>query len=550
MQGCVPLPADLSWQRSQGQSIILGFLASVERYPNHVAIQTRSESITYAGLGDLAGRIARLLVDAPRPAPVLGAILGERCVATYAGLLGTLLSGAGCVPLNPKFPPSRNLQMLELCKPSTLVVDEACLPLADSLLGQVSHPMVVVRSSRQEIGELQARHPRHRFFGTAELAAQSPLTEAPCTHEDAIAYVLFTSGSTGVPKGVMLSHKNILHYLQVMGTRYQYTPDDRCSQTTELTFDVSMHDIFMCWGAGARLYPATPGDLLSPLKYIRDNELTVWFCVPSAAILMKQFGTLKPGVFPSLRISLFAGEPMPASVAEAWQQAAPKSVVENGYGPTEATILCTIDRWRSDDADSIAEGFMSTGRPLSGLSTAIVDERRQLVPRGVMGELCVAGPQVTWGYWGDEQMTSEKFVAMPWYSGPDNRWYRTGDLAIQNEDGRLSFKGRIDDQVKIRGFRVELLEIEHVLKQVAATEFAAVLAYPLDTFSPTGTRAFVCGSQVEMPQLLKQMRERLPDYMVPQEVYYLTEMPLNDNGKIDKKALKQRLAESTHANGG
>jgi amino acid adenylation domain-containing protein len=549
MQASIPLPAGRAWQRSQGQSIVLDFLSSVERYADRIAIQTRSESVTYAGLADLAGRIARLLSDAPRSTPVLGTILGERCVTTYAGLLGTLLSGAGCVPLNPKFPVSRNLHMLELCGPETLVVDETCLPLADSLLAQVSRPMVVISPSKADIRDLKTRHPRHRFFGQADLGAASPLVEAPCTHEDAIAYVLFTSGSTGVPKGVMLSHRNILHYLQVMKARYQYTPDDRCSQTTELTFDVSMHDIFMCWGAGARLYTATATDLLSPVKYIRDNELTVWFCVPSAATLMKHFGTLKPDIFPSLRISLFAGEPMPASVAEAWQKAAPNSIVENGYGPTEATILCTIDRWGSDDAASIAEGFMSTGRPLDGLSTAVVDETRQLLPRGTMGELCVAGPQVTWGYWGDEQMTAEKFVAMPWYRGPDNRWYRTGDLAVCNEDGRLSFKGRMDDQVKIRGFRVELLEIEHVLKGIAQTEFVAVLAYPLNTFSPTGTRAFVCGTDMPMPELLKQMRDQLPDYMVPQEVYYLTEMPLNDNGKIDRKALKQRLAESTHANG-
>ena len=544
VDACIPLSAGVAWQRSRGQSLVMGFLASAQRHPTRPAVRTGGQQATYAELAALAGRIGRLLGQAPRSFPLLGAILGDRGITTYAGLLGTLLSGAGNVPLNPRFPRTRNLQMLELCKPSTLVLEDSCLTLAEGLLGQLSYSITVVAPTT-EVADLRARYPLHRFFGADDVARAAPLVDPPCTHENALAYILFTSGSTGVPKGVMLTHRSIGHYLRVLAERHPYTPDDHVSQTADVTWDVSMHDMYLCWGAGACLYTATVKDLRSPGKYIRDNELTIWYGVPSIAILMKQLGTLKPNTLPSLRVSWFAGEAMPFSVAEAWQEAAPNSIVENIYGPTEAAVNVTADIWRRDDATSRAEGFMSCGHVLPGMSTVVVDEHRQLLPVGTMGELCLAGPHLAQGYWGDEAKTKEKFVTMPWYDGPDNRWYRTGDLAIFNADGRVTYKGRMDDQVKVRGFRVELLEIEHVLKQIAGTEQAAVLAYPVDSFSPTGTRAFVCGATVDKAEILKQMAVKLPDYMVPQHIYTLEQMPLNTNGKVDKQALKQRLKEST-----
>ena len=238
-------------------------------------------------------------------------------------------------------------------------------------------------------------------------------------------------------------------------------------------------------------------------RFIRESELTVWFSVPSVGILMKRLGMLKPDSFANLRWSLFCGEPLPESIAAAWQGAAPKSRVENLYGPTEATIACTVHRF---DAQSTAaesrDGIVPIGRALPGLTAALVDDERRLVPRGEVGELCMAGPQVAAGYWHDSQQTGEKFIAMPWHEGPDNLWYCTGDYASLNEHGNLIYRGRGDDQVKIRGFRVELMEIEQVLKEAAGTEFVAVLAYPRNEFGPTGTTAFIAGSSVAKDVLL------------------------------------------------
>jgi acyl-coenzyme A synthetase/AMP-(fatty) acid ligase len=181
------------------------------------------------------------------------------------------------------------------------------------------------------------------------------------------------------------------------------------------------------------------------------------------------------------------------------------------------------------------------GTPLKGLGCAIVDESLAQVADGATGELCLQGPQVTAGYWKDANQTQAKFVAMPWYDGPDNRWYKTGDLASQRADGQLVFLGRADEQVKIRGYRVELLEIEHVLKDCAQTSAAAVVAFPRNEFGPIGTTAFVVGAQTSCDSILDLMKARLADYMVPQRVIELPELPLNANGKIDKKALLAML---------
>ncbi|MBX7165600.1 MAG: amino acid adenylation domain-containing protein [Pirellulales bacterium] len=515
------------------------FLQAAAVYPDRPALHVQGKCQTYAQLRDRVGRVARVLSRQNFPVPRLGAVFGSRTAAVYEGLLGTLVAGAGYVPLNPRFPAARNRFMLETSGATTLVADHHFVEQQDEILSEVERPLCVVLPEVADAGEYRRRFPRHEFFGASDLEAASPLKEAPAVCDDALAYILFTSGSTGAPKGVMVTHRNVMHYVECMSRRYCIGPTDRFSQTFDLTFDVSVSDMFVCWPNGACLCVPTANDMLAPAKFIREQQVTVWFSVPSVGILMKRMNLLKPEAFPSVRWSLFAGEPLPASIAAAWKIAAPDSHVENLYGPTEATITCTVHRF--DPADDARDGTVPIGRALPGLSAAIVDEHLQLVPAGEIGELCIAGAQVAAGYWQDPEKTADKFVAMSWHAGPDNRWYRTGDLACVNEQGDILYRGRADEQVKIRGFRVELMEIEHVLKSAAGTEFVAVLAYPRNELGPLGTTAFLSGSTVDPESILAVARERLPNYMVPQELIFLPEMPLNANGKIDKKSLKQHL---------
>jgi acyl-coenzyme A synthetase/AMP-(fatty) acid ligase len=281
----------------------------------------------------------------------------------------------------------------------------------------------------------------------------------------------------------------------------------------------------------------------APDEFIRTHELTIWFSVPSVGMMLRDLGRLAPEAFPTLRVSLFCGERLPATVAAAWQGAASRSIVENLYGPTEATIACTLQRWESEASRQVVDGTVPIGTPFPGHVVAIVDPKRELVARGERGELCIKGPQVSHGYWQDPVKTDDRFVAMRWYGGPDNRWYRTGDIAYLNDHGNLIHCGRDDEQIKLRGYRIELAEIEHAIRRAASTSFAVVLPYPSNDDGPTGLTAIVSATQRSEDEILDQVATILPDYMVPGRVVFLSELPLNANGKIDRKLLLQRLRD-------
>lgn len=533
---------------SRGPSLGASFLAAARKFASRPALCVDEATISYEELAARAGRIGQCLRQAERNAPLLGAVFGSRTFATYEGVLGTLLSGAGYVPLNPKFPDARNGFMLATSGASTLVLDGEGVPRLAGLLAQVQRKMLVIVPYVDDVGELAKRFPEHRFVGGAELAAMSSVTEAPDVDPDAMAYLLFTSGTTGTPKGVMVTHRNVLYHLDIMRERYGIDERDRVSQTFELTFDPSVFDVFGTLTSGASLHVPPAKALLAPDKFIKAHELTVWYSVPSIAMMMRSFGLLEPGSFPSLRLSMFAGERLPAVIATAWQAAAPSSRVDNIYGPTEVTITCTGYTWKGE-ADEAADGGVPIGEPFPGMAAAVVDEQLRLVAPGERGELCMRGPQVVPGYWLDDAKTSERFVRMPWWSGPDNRWYRTGDVVYVRSDGQLIHCGRNDDQIKLHGQRIELGEIEKVIGEVAQTDFVAVVAHPRDESGPRGLVAAIAHPKLTRQEILRAAKTKLAPYMVPQQVVVLEEMPLNASGKIDKKRVLEILQERDAATG-
>ena len=354
---------------------------------------------------------------------------------------------------------------------------------------------------------------------------------------DRVAYLLFTSGSTGVPKGVPITNGNVRAYLTWARGRYSVGPADRCSQTFDQTFDLSVHDLFVAWDGGACVYALSPVELLAPAGFINRHQLTVWFSVPSIPAQMRKRGTLKPGSLPTLRWSLFCGEPLPQASAEAWQSAAPNSVVENLYGPTELTIACTVHRWDPTTSPAMCvNGMVAIGLPFPGLEAVLLDESLKPVPAGQAGELCVAGAQTSPGYWRDPAKTAERFVN---FEG--RRYYRTGDRAQMLNCREFVCLGRADYQIKVLGFRVELGEIEAVLQKNSGVVQAVAMGWPVSEGTAQGIVAFVSGASLDGEALKANARESLPDYMAPSKVYVMENMPLNANGKVDRGALKMRL---------
>jgi len=401
-------------------------------------------------------------------------------------------------------------------------------------------------SSIEELDGWRTKHPQHRFIGSADLCDPSPNPSRADPTD--IAYLMFTSGSTGKPKGVMISHLNILSYLDAMRELYDFQPEDRFSQMFDLTFDLSVFDMFVCWGAGASLCVVPIKDRMAPAGFVRRNALTVWFSVPAVAGFMNQLKMLKPDNFPSLRVSAFCGEPLPASLAEHWQAAAPNSVVDNLYGPTELTVACTAYRWNSKTSpDESERGIVPIGRPYSTLEACLVDSNLERVSKGQLGELCLRGPQAALGYWQRSDLTEERFVAMPWMEGDHNRWYCTGDLVRENDNGNFVFAGRTDSQVKILGYRVELGEIEAHLRRYGQTDFAVAIPWPVKGGNASGVVACISGSTVPDEQIIEGCKRELPDYMIPKRIFRLEKMPLNPNGKTDRNQLRQHVEELTGA---
>ena len=266
-------------------------------------------------------------------------------------------------------------------------------------------PTLVLVPDTDDVSDLRRRLGPHLVLGAAELEQASSWHE-PSADPDAIAYLLFTSGSTGTPKGVMVAHRNVTAFLDHVVDHFAIREHDRLTQLFDLTFDLSVFDMFAAWERGACICCPPQKALMNPARFVRENDVTVWFSVPSTAIFMKRLGALKPDAFPSLRLGLFCGEPLPVAVAEAWSQAAPNAAIENLYGPTELTIACTHYRWGGGSPAESELGVVPIGDPFPGMDVLVVDHELHEVPPGQEGELLMTGPQLSLGYWNDPKRTA------------------------------------------------------------------------------------------------------------------------------------------------
>jgi len=520
-----------------------GFRRSVAEFRDRPALWVAGEELTYAELDQRAGRLAAALRGLDRTSKQTAAFLAYRSATAYASVLGILGAGKAYVPLNPTFPLRRTKTMLEFSGADLLIVGQEGIDQLQELLEEFSRPMTAICPDAATKSDLPSIDSPHTVLALEDCPPTLAADEFEPPSPTDMAYLLFTSGSTGTPKGVPVSHGNVVNYLDYVLKRYEIVPDDRFSQTFDMTFDLSVHDMFLCFAGGACLYCLPHRSVMAPASFINKHGLTVWFSVPSVVAFMQRMRMLKPGAFPSLRLSLFCGEPLLASQADAWQKAAQNSAVENLYGPTEATIAIAHYRWQPDDERrEFVNGVVPIGNPFSSQKTAIVDTQRHPVAPGTPGELCLSGSQVTSGYLNNPEKTEQQFVQLP--AVGEGKWYRTGDLARQQDDGTLVYLGRIDHQVQICGHRVELQEVDCALREASGEQNAVSVAWPVEDGRADGVYGFLCcNGSLEKQPILDQLRQQLPEYMCPRDVFAVREMPLNANGKVDRKALAQQVGE-------
>lgn len=446
----------------------------------------------------------------------IGIIAGDS-LQTTASILSVWSIGAAFVPLNVHFPADRNARIIE----------EAGLDLILTSRPGDDWPKYLPEPSDS-----------FKVLGTRGIEPVSETLHFPRVDPSDLAYLFFTSGSTGVPKGVPITHANLSAFMNTFISRmgYQFTPEDRFLQMFELTFDLSIVSMLapLSVGGCCCTVPQKGIAYMNIIDVLAKQDVTVALMVPSVLPYLRRFfGELR---FPAIRLSQFCGEALTQDLVSEWSQCVPNAHIENVYGPTEATIFCTRYSWDQKCAErESVNGVVPIGTAMPGTKTFVVDENGGLCKDGERGELCLAGDQVTAGYWNDPAKTASSFVTLS-ADGEQISAYRTGDIAYLNENAELIYCGRKDSQVKVDGHRIELGEIEHFARLHIGTASAAVVMLK-DKSGINRLKLFVAGQNLDTAALERNLKAKLPDYMWPSSITVLPELPLNLNGKIDRPAL-------------
>lgn len=514
----------------ESYNIAASFFRSVHVHADRLFYSDSGRDATYGEMGETVARLASFLAADGRPGRI--GILATRSFETYAGILAAGLAGAPYVPLSLKWPEERVIALLRVLELDALVVDvNGASLLTPAVLDAAPDRIVIADAAREVRARAGQRITRLGAIGS------EPMREPAHVEADDLAYISFTSGSTGTPKGVMISAGSLRSYLEQSRPWTRLTCADRLAETCDVTIDLTAHDLFLCVEAGASLHVLSALEMLAPARFVRARNITVWMSVPTLIAMMRKSGSLKPGVFPTLRLSIFCGEPLPASAARAWADATPNGVVENIYGPTEATVICLRQRLTDPPALTESRDIIAIGTPYETMDVAIFDARQRPLPDGLPGEIALSGPQLAVGYFGAPDLTADRFRTID-----GRRWYLTGDLGMRDCDGIFHHLGRTDNQVKVKGYRIELEEVEMHLRRAAETDMVAVVAWPIVDESAQGLVGF-CNSALPVETIRASMLRTLPRYMMPDPIHILETLPLNINGKVDRRALLARLRD-------
>jgi amino acid adenylation domain-containing protein len=504
---------------------------SARSVPDRLALTDGAGSLTYRELDDRSEAVAHLLVaQGVRRGDRVGVLL-DKSNEAIVGIYAVLKAGAAYVPLDPTAPVSRLAYIASNCGIRTLLTESSKRASWEQLIDlQAGIDTFVVLDAVVCHLEPPA--------GTSVVLAHEPdrlATQLPELIDDDLAYILYTSGSTGQPKGVMLSHRNALGFVNWAADEFGLHSTDRMSSHAPLHFDLSILDIFGAARAGAAVVLVPSEVSVFPTgmaDFVETHAITVWYSVPSVLSRLVQRGGLGAGRMPTLRLVLFAGEVFPTPYLRRLMDALPVARLCNLYGPTE-TNVCTY-QWVSglvegDDRD------IPIGRPIANVRTFVVSDGLKILPQGEVGELLVTGCTVMQGYWADEERTVRSLVSNP--DGSAGVAYRTGDLVVDEGKGDFRFLGRRDNQIKSRGYRIELGEIETALHSHPDVVECAAVAFPDPVITNRIHAVAVVRGSATVRDLNRHCSEKLPSYMVPATLELIERLPRTSTGKIDRNLL-------------
>ena len=485
--------------------IVTPFVNSTIKYPNRNAFFINEKYYTYSQFTQRIAAVVKSLNE--NKDDCIGLITNDD-IDTYASIFAIWISGKTYIPINPSTPVERNQNVID----------------------QVGINTILDSTETMEINSVD-------FDSSINLIKSY---SSNSVYDNKLAYVLFTSGSTGKPKGVQISFKNLSSFVRsFLITGFELNHTDRCLQCFDLTFDVSIQSFLIPLIHGACVY-TVPND---QIKYsyvfglLDDHELTFGTFAPSMIRFLKPY--FDEIHLPKLRYCILTAEASPIDLVKQWAKCIPNARIFNFYGPTEATIYCTYYEFNQNKKVKEANGILSIGKPFNGINVVILDENLKPVAKGDKGQMYLSGNQVTDGYWNNPERNEEVFEILE-YNDSSRKFYKTGDLCMEDDEGDILYYGRLDNQVKIQGFRIELGEIEYHARESISGKNAVAFIYKGLTGSNEIALCLETNTLNEK-EIRTSLKTKLPSYMWPTKIFNLDKFPLNTSDKVDRKKVKQLL---------